>query len=170
MKKSYAMAWVYVAIALLAGCAATPTVREEGRVSDASKFSSVQVIVDAPPNVKVVEGYAETSAELAKEFADAVKATGKFAAVGPNAAGSGVLEARLSIDELNYVHGGGRAVGGILAGRAILKVTMTLRDKASGAALGSVTADHQSSHLQGVFSPTTSRQVAAIAKELASKL
>lgn len=170
MKKSIGTAWLVLMIALLAGCAATPTVREEGRTSDLSRFSTVQVIVDAPASVKSVEGYEDAAAELTKAFTEAVRATGKFPAVGPNAAGSAVLEARLSIDELNYVHGAGRAIAGILAGRAILKVTMTLRDKANGAALGSVTADHQSSHLQGVFSPTTSRQIDAVAKELASKL
>ena len=171
MKSTSILAFLLLVAAVLGGCAATPTVREEGRsTADLSQYSSVQVIVDAPESVRGKEGYAETSAALLKEFADAVRATGKFSAVGPQAAGTRVLEAHLAINELNYVHGGGRAVGGILAGRAVLKVTLTLRDKTKGAVLATVSADHSSSHLQGVFSPTTGRQITAISKELASKL
>ena len=168
-KAIYAL--VLVIAALLAGCAATPTVRDEGRAgADLSKYSTVQVVVEAPDQVRKVDGYEETAAELMKEFSEAVKATGKYSAVGAQAAGTRVLETRLAINELNYVHGAARGGFGILAGRAVLKVTMTMKDKASGAVIGTVSADHSSSHLQGVFSPTTSRQVSAIAKELASKL
>lgn len=81
-----------------------------------------------------------------------------------------MLETKLTVTELNYVHGAARAAVGILAGRAVLKVTMTLRDKSNGAVLGTITAEHSSSHLQGVFGPTTGRQISAIAQELASKL
>lgn len=171
MKNNAVFALLLMIAALLAGCAATPTVREEGRTAaDLSRFSTVQVIVEAPESVRKDDGYAETSAELLKEFIEAVKATGKYSSVGTQAAGSRVLETRLTINELNYVHGAARGGFGILAGRAVLKVTMTIKDNANGAVLGTVSADHSSSHLQGVFSPTTSRQVSAIAKELASKL
>jgi hypothetical protein len=80
------------------------------------------------------------------------------------------LEARLTITDLNYVSGAARAATGIFAGRATLAVTMTVRDPANGAVLGVVSASDASSHMQGVFSPTTGRQIDAIAKELASKL
>ena len=156
---------------LFGGCAATPEVREEGRAANLpSRFSTVQVSVDAPQNVRAQDGYGVTSETLQREFIEAVRETGKFSAVGTGAAGNRVLEAKLTITELNYVSGAARGTVGILAGRAVLKVTMTLSDKATGAALGSVSADHSSSHLQGVFSPVTSRQITAIAKELAAKL
>ena len=156
---------------LFACCAATPNVREEGRTRGlSSRFSTVQVSVDAPETVRAKEGYNITAEVLQREFIEAVRASGKYSAVGTAAAGDRALEAKLTITELNYVSGAARGTVGILAGRAVLKVTMNLRDKATGAALGSVSADHSSSHLQGVFSPVTSRQITAIVNELAAKL
>jgi hypothetical protein len=156
---------------LLSACAATPTVHEDKpRTADLSRYATLQVVVDAPDAIVKQTGYDLTSAALLKEFIEDARALGKYSAVGTEAAGSKVLEAKLTITELNYVHGAARGSVGILAGRAVLNVTMTLRDKGTGAVLGVVNAAHSSSHLQGVFSPTTSRQVTAIAKELSSKL
>lgn len=77
---------------------------------------------------------------------------------------------RLTIVDLNYVHGAARGFVGILAGKAVLDVIMTLKDKEGGAVVGTVTEGHKSHHGQGVFSPTTGRQVTAISKELATRV
>ena len=167
--------------ALLAACAATPTVQDvtarapaataEVPVSaNLAQYRLVQVIVDAPEHVRKVDGYASASDELLNEFINAVRATGKYSAVGTTSEGNRMLVAKLTINELNHVSGAARGTVGVLAGRAVLRVTMTLSDKRTTETLATITAGHASSHLQGVFSPTTSRQVTAIAKELASKL
>lgn len=104
------------------------------------------------------------------EFADNLKATGRYSQIGAEVRDAKPLLARLTITELNYVHGATRGMTGILAGRAILSVTLTVTHKTTNAVLGEFSAGHSSSHAQGVFSPVTSAQVTAIAKELAAKM
>jgi hypothetical protein len=158
-----------VLILLAAGCAATPMV--DGRIAaDLAPYTMVQVLVEPDPAVRGAHGYDVTAAELAQQFIDNVRAGGKAAVPGPGFAEGRVLEAKLTIRSLSYVSGAGRGMGGIMAGRAVLAVTMTLTDKQTGAVLGAANAQHSSSHGQGVFSPTTARQVTAIAKELASRV
>lgn len=156
---------------LAAGCAATPKVADQQPLSaDLSQYGAVQVSVDAPPQVRQKDGYDLTANELRQQFIANVQALGKYASVGTDARAPKALETQLTITDLNYVSGASRAATGIFAGRATLDVTMTVKDKQSGAVVGVVSASHASSHLQGVFSPTTGRQIEAIAKELASKL
>ena len=161
----------FVMCAFLSACAATPRVLEQGPPdTDLSRYKAVVVTVEASDAVRKGEGYDATSAELLNEFVSNLKASGKYAVVSAEAGNAGSLDVRLTITRLNYVHGAARGFFGIVAGRAVLEVTMTVKDKDSGAILRAITADHASHHGQGVFSPTTSRQVAAIAKDLAGRL
>ena len=163
--------FLLAASVLLGACAATPRLREEGPVvKDLSRYSSVQVIIEASDDIPSTKRLCPTSAALLKTFLGNVKALGKYASVGVEASGGEVSEVWLRITDLSYVHGAERGVVGVTAGRAVLKVAMTLQDKQTGAVLGTVTAGHCSSHAQGVFSPTTGREVTAIAKELSSRL
>lgn len=157
---------------LLLGCAATPTVKTENPIASglASKYRAVQVIVDAPKNIRETAGFEVTSTTLLKEFTDNLKATGKYSIVGPEVKTGRALVTQLTITDLNYVHGAARGGAGIFAGRAVLNVTMTLKDRESKASLGEVTAGHSSHMGQGVFSPVTSTQITAIAKELSAML
>jgi hypothetical protein len=156
---------------VIVGCATTPTVQNESPVrKDLSGYKEVQVIVEAPSEIRQQTGYNATSAALFREFVGNVQALDKYTFVGAQASNANALQARLKITDLNYVHGAARGLVGIMAGRAILGVTMEVKDKRTGSVLGVVKADHSSSHLQGVFSPTTGRQVSAIAKELSLKL
>jgi hypothetical protein len=156
---------------IIAGCAATPTVQQVRPIdADLSRYTSLQIVVDAPEHVRSKPGYDITSADLQKEFMANVAASGKFATVGTEAQSGKSLEARLTITDLNYVSGASRGAVGILAGRAVLNVTMTLKDNETAAVIGSIAAAHASSHGQGVFSPVTSTQITAIAKDFASRL
>ena len=156
---------------LISGCAVTPAVQQERAVEvDPSRYRTVQVVIDAPEHIRRKNGYDITADELTKQFMANVAASGKFAAVGREPATGKGLVARLTITDFNYVSGAARGTGGILAGRAVLRVNMVLTDSENGAALGSVSAGHASSHGQGVFSPVTSGQITAIAKELSSRL
>lgn len=158
-------------VLLTAGCAVIPRIQQPQPIAqDLSRYSAVQVFVDAPQEIRQKTGYDSTSAELLEEFIANVKASGKYALVGTNDLTGKGLEVRLNITELNYVHGGTRAAVGIFGGRARLSVTMMIKDKTNGSVVGVVSAGDTSRHIQGVFSATTSRQVAAIAKELAAKL
>ena len=156
---------------LIAGCAATPIVHQgQPFEADLSRYSALQVVVDAPEHIRKQTGYDITASELQKEFIANVSASGKFATVGTEARTPKSLEARLTITQFNYVSGAARGTVGILGGRAILDVTMTLKDIETAAVVGTVTARHASSHAQGVFSPVTSVQITAIAKELSARL
>ena len=161
-----------LAALVMAGCAATPSITSERFDADASRYGEVQVRVDSDPAMRKLEGYDDTAAELLQHFADQLRASGKFARVttdaGPPA--SRGLDVRLAITSLQYVHGAGRATVGILAGRAVLGVTMTVTDLETGKLLGSISASHASHHGQGVLSPTTSRQAEAIGRQLAEQL
>jgi hypothetical protein len=160
-----------VFIVALAGCAATPSVTDSGpRSAELAKYKAMAVTVDAPEAVRQQTGFDATSSELLNEFLSNVKTSGKFALLAAQARDPGGLDVRLTIDRLSYVHGATRGLVGILGGRAELTVTMTVRDQGTGEVLRVVRADHSSSHAQGVFSPTTSRQVSAMAKELSAKL
>jgi hypothetical protein len=166
-----AMPLLVLALLLSAACAATPRIRQERPIgTDLSLYNTVQVIVDATERIRKQSGYDPTAAALMKEFAANIKASGKYSIVNAEPATGKVLEVYLDITELNYVHGAARSLVGILAGRAILNVTMTLKDRETGDVFGVVSAGHSSSHTQGGFSPMTSRQVSAIAKELSSRL
>jgi hypothetical protein len=155
----------------IAGCAATPTVQQVRPIeADLSQFTSLQVVMDAAQHVRSKPGYDITSAELQREFIANMAASGRYAYVGPDKQPGKCLEARLTITDLNYVSGAARGGAGILAGRAILYVTMTLKDIEAGQGVGAITASHTSSHGQGVFSPVTSTQITAIAKEFSSRL
>ena len=81
-----------------------------------------------------------------------------------------VLVASLLITHLNYVHGAARGFIGILGGRAVLKVVMVVKDQQTGRVLGAVRAGDESSHGQGILSPTTGRQVSAIAEKFSQIL
>lgn len=161
-----------VTVLLLVGCAATPTVKTANPITSdlASQYKAVQVIVDAPKNIRDTAGFEITSNTLLKEFTDNLKATGKYSIVGPEVKTGRVLVTQLTITDLNYVHGATRGTVGIFGGRAVLNVTMTVKDRASGTSLGEVTAGHSSHMGQGVFSPVTSTQITAIAKELSAML
>jgi len=156
---------------LIAGCAATPTIQQVRPIeADLSRYGALQVVVDAPEHIRKQTGYDITATELTREFIANVSASGKFATVGTEARTGKSLEARLTITDFNYVSGAARGMVGILGGRAILHVTMTVKDNETAAVVGMVTAGHTSSHAQGVFSPVTSGQITAIAKELSSRL
>ncbi len=160
-----------MAFFLVVGCAATPTVYEPNEIEvNLSQYNDVQVVVGASDQIRQKKGYDATSALLLKEFVANVKAMGKYRIVDSESIYGQVLEVRLNITNFNYVHGAARGMFGILGGRAILYVTMSLKDKETASELSVVVAKHTSSHAQGIMSPTTSRQVTAITKELALKL
>ena len=61
---------VALASLVIAGCAATPTVQSVRSIdADLSRYTAVQVVVDAPEHVRGKTGYDITSAELRREFA-----------------------------------------------------------------------------------------------------
>jgi len=157
---------------LIAGCAATPTVQQVRPIEgDLSRYGVLQVIVDAQPeSIRKQNGYVNTSADLQKEFIANVSASGKFATVGAEVPAGKGLEARLTITEFSYVSGAARGLVGVGGGQAILNVTMTLKDRETGTVVGILTARHASSDLEGAFSAVTSRQLSAIALELASRV
>lgn len=158
-------------ILLTSGCAVAPKVEDLNPVSQALPTGgTLEASVDAPDPVRQMEGYNSTSAALLQEFIANVKATKKYATVGAGMIDDKAIQARLTITALNYVSGASRALTGIMGGRAVLSVKMTIMDKESGSVLGVVSAKHESSHVQGVFSPPTSRQVSAIAEVLAARL
>ena len=172
MQKRFLVSILALASLLIAGCAATPSVQQVRPVEAdlSSRYRALQVVVDAPEAIRKQNGYDVTAAELQQALISNVAAASKFATVGTGAGTGKGLEARLTINELNFVSGASRAVVGILAGRAVLQVTMTLKDSETGNVLGIVNAGHSSSHAQGVFSPATGGQITAIAKELSSRL
>jgi len=157
---------------LIAGCAATPTIQQVRPIEgDLSRYGALQVIVDAQPeSIRKQNGYINTSADLQNEFIASVSASGKFATVGAEAPAGKGLEARLTITEFSYVSGAARGVVGIGGGQAILSVTLTLKDRETGTVVGILTARHASNNMEGVFSAVTSRQLSAIALELASRV
>ena len=160
-----------LAAGLISGCAVTPAVHQERPITaDPSRYRTVQVVIDAPEHIRRKNGYDITADELARQFIANVAASGKFAAVGREPATGKGIEARLTITDFNYVSGAARGTTGILAGRAVLRVMMVLTDSENGAALGSLFVGHESNQGQGVFSPVTSGQITAIAKELSSRL
>src|SRR5262245_6557571 len=161
---------VFCLASLLAGCAATPNVRQVRPVEgDLSRYTGLQIVVDAGEIIRRKEGYDITAAELQREFMANVVASERYADVSIGTPPPGKsLEARLMIIDFNYVSGAARGTTGILAGRAVLHVTMTLKDNETGDIIGSAVASHQSSHGQGVFSPTTGRQITSIAQELSA--
>lgn len=162
---------IALATALFVGCAAVPTVDSTKPMTvNVAQYKSVQVIVDGTDQMRQTAGFEATSTALRDEFTANLRATGSFTTVGPDVPLKGGLVARLVITELNFVHGATRGTVGIFAGRAILQVVMTVTDKDTNAVLGEYRASHSSSHAQGVFSPVTSTQVTAIAKEFSQKL
>jgi hypothetical protein len=163
---------ISLAVLLIAGCAiAPPTIQQQQPISaDLSRYRNVQVLVEAPDDVRKESGYESTSSELLRQFIGSVKSAGRYAFVGSEPPADPALEARLKITEFVYVSGATRVMTGVLSGRSTLAVTMTLRDKQSAAVLGEVSARHTSDLFQGVFSASSADQITAIAKELASKL
>jgi hypothetical protein len=156
---------------LIAGCAATPSVQQVRPIEgDLARYRALLVVVDAPEEIRKQNGYDITAAELQRGLIANVAASGKYATVGTGAGTGKGLEARLTIIEFNYVSGAARGTLGIMAGRAVLHVTMTLKDTETAKVLGMVNAAHSSSHAQGVFSPVTSAQISAITKEFSSRL
>lgn len=155
---------------LLIGCAAVPTVEQPQLISsELGRFKVVQIVIDGTEKIRQTAGFENTSAALREEFTANLRASGRFTEVGADPR-PGSLVVKLVITELNYVHGATRGLIGILAGRAVLNVTMSLSDSINGASLGEIRAEHSSSHAQGVFSPVTSTQVTAIANEFSAKL
>jgi len=152
------------------GCAVAPKVQQEQAVADLSRYQAVRVSIEAPEQIRGQTGYDTTAAELRERFVANLKAKGKYSIVGTGTATDPDLDVRLAITDFHYVHGAARFLTGILSGHAVLSVTMTITDGKSGAALGSVDAGDSSSHAQGILGATTSRQVEAIANELAGKI
>ncbi|MCD6041231.1 MAG: SUMF1/EgtB/PvdO family nonheme iron enzyme [Burkholderiales bacterium] len=149
---------------------ANPVLVDQHQPGDLSAYTTVQVIVEpfsggAPPH-----GFEATADAFRRELIHNLSASGKFAVVQGETQGGKVLEARLSIDALNYVHGAARGIVGILAGRAVLGASMTLRDKESGKVIEVFRGSDASSHRDGVFGATTGRQVSAMARVFASRL
>jgi hypothetical protein len=147
-----------------------PMVQRENYGADLSAYSTVHVIMEAYAGAPLPHGYELTADTLRRELVDNLKAADKFAVIESETPGAKTLEARVRIEELNYVSGAARGTTGILAGRAVLNVSLALRDKDSGKVLDTVRASHASSHTAGVFGAVTSRQISAIAKEFASRV
>lgn len=168
----FARVWALPISLLVAGCAASPIISDVSlSTATLARYSAVQVEIDAPHEVLERRGFGRTSAALREEFIAHLTESNRFAPIGAShEPRSRTLVARLTITDLNYVHGAARGILGIAAGRAVLNVTMMLKDKESGSVIGIMSAGHRSHHGQGAFSPTTGRQVSAIAKELAARL
>jgi hypothetical protein len=149
---------------------AAPIVTLQQAASDLSRYDVLQVIVEPFQGGATPEGFEVTSRTLRDEFIDNVRASGKFAVVETPAAGGRVLEARLRIDALSYVHGAARGVLGLMAGRAVLGATLTLRDPETGAVVDTFRGSDASNHRHGAFGATTGRQITAMAKVFSSRL
>lgn len=149
---------------------ASPSVTQAQAASDLSRYDSLQVIFEPFQGGETPDGFEVTSRTLQAEFTDNVRASGKFAVVETAAAGGKVLEARLRIDALSYVHGAARGMLGLMAGRAVLGATLTLRDAQTGAVIDSFRGSDASNHRHGAFGATTGRQITAMAKVFSSRL
>jgi Domain of unknown function (DUF4410) len=162
---------IALATCVIMGCAAVPTMEDSKPIAvELARYKSAQVTVDGTEQIRNAAGFEATSTALRDEFVANLRTSGRFSNVAANVADKDALLVLLRITDLNYVHGATRGAVGIFAGRAVLGVTMMLSDKSSGAMLGALRASHSSSHAQGVFSPVTSTQVTAIAKEFSAKL
>ena len=119
MKSSgLAMLLLVLALFLITACAAIPRIQQERPIgTDLSSYNTVQVIIDASEPIRKQTGYDPTFAELLEEFAGNIKASGKYSIVGSETPKGKVLEVRLDITQLNYVHGAARGLVGILGGR-----------------------------------------------------
>lgn len=153
------------------GCAANPsTYEDESRNVALDRYDSVQVVVEAAPHIRQLRGYDLTSGALMREFTEHVRETGRFHAVGADVAGERPLEVRLSITQLNYVHGAVKFLGGVLSKTAVLAVTMNVKDKTTGEVVRTVSLHAGGERMHGIFGATTGRQVSAMAKQLAAAL
>ena len=171
MKNDFFIVVVTIQALFAMGCAATPWTEHLHPIeTDFREFSAVQVRVDGSEGVRRQTGYESTAAALLEEMIENLQASNKFTTVGTSVQQGKVLLASLLITDLNYVHGAARGFVGIMGGRAVLTVVMIVKDQQSGRVLGGVKVGDQSSHAQGVFSPTTGRQVTAIAEELSQIL
>ena len=149
---------------------ASPSVTQQQTASDLSRYDTLQVVVEPFPGGATPDGFEVTSQTLKAEFIDNVRASGKFAVVETPAASGKVLEARLRIDALNYVHGAARGVLGLMAGRAVLGATLTLRDPETGALVDTFRGSDASNHRHGAFGATTGRQITAMARVFSARL
>jgi hypothetical protein len=149
---------------------ASPSVTQQHTASDLSRYDALQVIFEPFQGGEPPEGFEVTSRTLQAEFVDNVRASGKFPVVEASAARGKVLEARLRIDALSYVHGAARGMLGLMAGRAVLGATLTLRDPESGAVIDTFRGTDASNHRHGAFGATTGRQITAMARAFSSRL
>ncbi len=150
---------------------ASPSVtQQQHTASDLSRYDTLQVIVEPFQGGAAPDGFDVTSRTLQAEFMDNVRASGRFAVVETTSTGGKVLEARLRIDALNYVHGAARGVFGLMAGRAVLGATLTLTDAETGAVIDTFRGSDASNHRHGAFGATTGRQITAMAKAFSSRV
>jgi hypothetical protein len=149
---------------------ASPSVTQQHSASDLSRYDSLQVIFEPFPGGETPDGFEVTARTLQAEFIDNVRASGKFSVVETPAAGGKVLEARLRIDALNYVHGAARGMLGLMAGRAVLGATLTLKDPQTGAVIDTFRGSDASNHRHGALGATTGRQITAMAKIFSARL
>lgn len=108
----------------LAACASRPVVQSEAPLPDLRKHRSVQVQVDGSAEARSKTGFEPTAEALGREFIANLRSGGRFVSVDEEATPERTLLVRLTIEDLNYVHGAARGLTGAFAGRALLKVQL----------------------------------------------
>ena len=80
-----------------------------------------------------------------------------------NKEGTGLF---ISIENYRHVSGFGRFMGGIMVGKAVLRLNVKLVDLATNSTIVDSNLDSRSEWGEGIFGATTSRQLEAMAKEI----
>lgn len=165
-----------IAMALLAGCAATV---QRGAVSEAP----IQIPAEASKNVVLNmtgSGVATNSAdwepfkgEWRSAMAAAAAARGATFATqegAPRAAGEPGTLVVVEVNDYRYLSPGARYGLGVMTGNAFIDSEVRFADLRTGTTLGRRSYDTSSSAWQGVFSPMTGKQVEAISQEVIAEI
>ncbi len=156
---------------LVAGCAATPTTsRQQAENVNLASFNNAYIVINAKEDIKNKDGYAKTADLLRNALQTNLKKMNVFKGVMLEEIKDNSVEINVEISEFNYVSGASRGILGVVAGRAVLQVTMRVIDSKTRKTLITVNSGHRSHQGQGVFSPVTSAQIKSIASELANNI
>lgn len=165
MKRAFLWAGIWVLLGLLLGCAATTRQRIVQPVTENLAYVEtlmVEVAPEAPANF-------DERLAFGSQLVERLRATQRFFMVVIKSSQhreAADLLVRCEISAIGRVTPGDRAIGGALAGRASLSVTVSLFDPASGARLGRAEITSRSSG-GSVFAGTTAQAIELAAQAAA---
>lgn len=126
------------------------------------KYDSVYVSVGGTADVESHKKFKKVSAILQDTLAKKLKDSDVFQNVStkkPEQTSASDLVISLSVNKFVYTGGGGRIMGGIMAGKAKLGMLVSLTDGESGETLVESPLSTTSKLKHGVFGGTTQRQI-----------